>query len=157
MTSLAGTYVEFPLHPASDQYLKDFIEKTLLFPRPKNLHSTTVYSHNPIDYSPGVYQPSDMVALPNDYHFLLFHRLGDPGRGLCLCLGVNAAALHQCHRFAKWLGATWDYPDFSPHITLAYNLGVEDVVGRKLYLPRFQITFLPEVVKELDPDGKVSK
>ncbi|MDE1829270.1 MAG: hypothetical protein KGI25_02995 [Thaumarchaeota archaeon] len=43
----------------------------------------------------------------------------------CLTLGFICPEMHQRHRDLRAAGATHDFPDFNPHITLSYDVGNE--------------------------------
>jgi len=56
------------------------------------------------------------------------------------------------HEVALKLGATWDYDDFIPHITIAYNVTLEALEGKVFRLPEFDLRFGPEIVRSADPN-----
>ena len=44
----------------------------------------------------------------------------------CLVAKINCEGLHQLHDFLKGMGMIHSYSEFSPHITLRYNMDVEE-------------------------------
>ena len=146
---MSGTYVEFRLSDDSTWNMEAYMER-LGLPMPRHgFHATTVYSRIPISYVP-VNLPSMAFNCFADGLLLLQSKLG-----LCLCLSVNCDALWRSHNSALRLGATWDFPEYLPHITLAYDLPLESLIGVRLEVPRFPLHFAkPEIVLELDETGK---
>lgn len=47
----------------------------------------------------------------------------------CLVLKIDSADLEERHKelMSRHKNATWDYPDFTPHITLSYDIGDLDI------------------------------
>ena len=41
----------------------------------------------------------------------------------CLTLGFNCPEMHKRHHDLRKEGATHDFPDFKPHVTLSYDVG----------------------------------
>lgn len=153
------TYVNFLPTDGSAELLRRFITDDLLFPDPTwELHATTVYSRSPILYQPvRNLTGSCYTALPLLHTLMILGDMDDEDK-LSLVLGVNASVLFHSHRQAEDAGASWDYPRFYPHITLAYGLELSDLVERPLGVPGFQIVFQPaEHVVELDENWKPEK
>ena len=152
---MPGTYVEFILDHQSDYYLRNHITEVLKLPQPKHsLHCTTVYSKVQIPYHPiDFHTPDYLTALPRDYRFMFLK--GRPDLGFCLVLVTEAPILRLSHRLGINLGATWDYPTFFPHITLAYNLKLEDLIEKPLSVPTKILFFLrQERIMELDENWR---
>jgi hypothetical protein len=80
------------------------------------MHITTVYSRKPCDYKPhGKIDPA-VVAKPSG-----FKLLGEDGKSLVLAL--NSPFLHDRWKQAIEYGASWDWPEYQPHVTLSYDVG----------------------------------
>jgi len=145
-----GTYVEFPVTGRTKANLVEYI-LGLGLPEPTwDFHVTSVYSREPIDYVLDVVEtpPYQANALG-----LMFLKGGN--NGLCLTLRINCPAANRSWARATALGATWDYPDFKPHITLTYDLDIDVLLGQNLYVPTSMgLTFKQEVVRELDLDWR---
>ena len=95
----------------------------------EKLHSTLLYSrkHCP-DYQPA--GPTNMVGTPNG--FVVWNTQAPAGKegetSRCLVLKYDCPDLVKRHTsIRKEHGATHDYPDFTPHITLSYDIGDTDV------------------------------
>jgi len=144
------TLVTFSLAEQS-QDLFNFYVVGLGFPKPTwGLHCTSVYSRAPIDYAPVELSKTGYQGLC-DSLMLLKGRLG-----LCLVLGITCPAVTVSHQRAMDLGASWDYPEFHPHITIAYDIELESLIARPLHVPRITLTFEKERVITLDENWKPS-
>lgn len=44
----------------------------------------------------------------------------------CVVMKLDSAYLHACNEFLKSQGLMHSYPQFSPHVTLRYNMSVEE-------------------------------
>ena len=156
MTLAKPTYVEFPLTSESTENLRLYLEKDLNLPEPlwgNHFHSTTVFSREPITYTPiDLYKEAYSTNEYPPHNFLLLD--GGKGLGLCLALEVYCKALVFSHRKGIQAGASWDFPTFIPHITLAYGIQVEDLIGKSLKVPGFPLAFEREKVLDLDEDWK---
>ncbi len=142
------TLVLFPLTQKS-QDLFNFYVVGMGFPKPTwGLHCTSVYSRAPINYTPVMLPEAAYQGSCNDL-MLLKGKLG-----LCLVLGISCQAVHMSHTSALGLGASWDYPQFHPHITIAYDVDIEELLERPLHIPHFTLTFEKESVKTLDENWK---
>ncbi len=145
---MAGTYVEFAVNQESEDAINGWLA-SMGFSSRKNLHVTTVYSRKPVDYRPKV-AVARVITQPEEYGFIFLKS----DLGLCMCLSIENLLFHLSHTKAERLGATWDYPTYLPHLTLAYDISESDFLGRRLTLPDFTITFSGEMVSELNEDWK---
>lgn len=89
--------------------------------KPKDLHVTVVYSKAPVDWQ----------AVPDSFDHLRLRggprsvaQLGDKG---AIVLKFDSAELRQRWEAFRDVGASWDYDDYRPHITLTYNAGEVDI------------------------------
>lgn len=124
-TKGSGTYAALKLHPSSARLLSDWAKAQGIknaFP-PGELHITICYSKKPIDYKPLSFihggrkvEPKDLGLLGRDEKKSLVLHLNDGGFP------------HRRFRYAQSIGATHDFPEYLPHITLAPpGHGIEDV------------------------------
>ena len=149
MIQSKGTYVDFPVTRDTHDRLVEYA-KSMGLPEPQHvLHVTTVYSRTPIDYKPLITATDYPVS--GHTQGMMFLK-GNESLGLCLILPVVAPLIFRSHNEAKKLGATWDYPDFNPHITLAYNLDMDILIGKVFQTKSISLIFEAEVIKELDFD-----
>ena len=117
--------------------------------QPAEMHVTTVYSRTPVplyesdDLSTEVVPPARMGL-----------RLLGPEDKPSLVLTLESSLAQHRHAVARELGASWDYPEYIPHLTLSYD--PQGVMPEAL--PTFAIRIGPEYVEVLDLDeGKATK
>lgn len=90
---------------------------------PEDFHSTLLYSTKPCpNYVPlGELTP---VATSDDYEFRLEIWPSNSGKKNVLVLKYDCEWLTNRHNtLMEEHDATWDHPDYIPHITLSYNVG----------------------------------
>lgn len=117
---------------------------------PVPLHVTIVYSNDPMDWS-AVNRDTTTLSLPDDPTRTL-KVLGD-GDGV-LVLMIKSPELQARHEVFAQAGASWDYPDYLPHITLCAAKGVQ---WKKVKPYSGPIELGPEVYAEIDPDAGVQE
>lgn len=112
-------YASMELGPVSAAALSEWARKCgVRYPEPRP-HVTTAYSLKPVPVTP-TYRTRDARTSDNAHGLVVpsggrsVRRFGD---SLVLCL--DCPALHE--RWDAWrrAGATWDYPDYTPHVTFA--------------------------------------
>lgn len=94
------------------------LQRELKVPNPvprHKIHSTICYSRVNIPYTTS--QGSFEVARSG--HLEVWNHGDSP----VLVLVLDSDYLKFRHRYARALGATHDFPDYTPHITLSYNVG----------------------------------
>lgn len=79
----------------------------------------------------------------------LVEPLGDKGAVVLL---FNAAELAWRHMAIREAGASWDYPEYQPHVSITYNGGDVDLSKVEPY--RGKLEFGPEIFAELDEDWR---
>lgn len=67
-------------------------------------------------------------------------------------LAFNSSDLSWRHMSLREIGASWDWPEYQPHITITYNSGDVDVSKVEPY--RGQIILGPEEFKPIKLDWK---
>jgi len=135
-----GLYAAYKMAPETCEALAAFVkEQGIKNPCPaSSYHITTVYSRKPINY-----RPSKKALTVKPVGYALF---GHPDK--VLVLKVEHQGLHDRFKTAKKAGATWDYPEYQPHITLA--TGVDpDLDISKIPLPAIVLDTGPEYTEEL--------
>ena len=142
-----GTYAEVIPTSASLNTIEKLIEKlNIKEPTPSNeIHCTVTYSRKPCpdlaDYAP------KMPVSARVHGFRVFPmRTG----GICLVLELDSPGIVDLHKYARSLGCSHDYPEYTPHVTLTYawptkELPNLDVSGITLVFDHFN-------VKPLDPE-----
>lgn len=135
-----GVYAAYHISPEIKEALAKHV-KAMGIKNPcgqSTYHITTVYSKKPIEYKPS---PEAITVHPIGYDLF-----GHPDK--VLVLKVEHPRLHERFNEARKAGATWDYPNFQPHITLA--TGVDpDLDISTLPLPEFLLDTGPEYTEAL--------
>lgn len=113
----------------------------------EDLHVTVAFSRQPVDWMKAGQAWSDdrrghLTVSPGGA------RLVEKFDGGAVVLLFNASELSWRHEAIKEAGASWDWPDYQPHITLTYNPGEVDLAKVTPY--RGAIELGPEVFEELD-------
>ena len=118
---------------------------------PQDMHVTLAYSRKEVDW----------LAVGNAWNTeedgTTIVRAGGPR--IVQKLGAEAvvlifgsAELSYRHEEIKRAGASWDFPDYNPHITLTYKPGDVDLESVEPY--RGAIVLGPEIFEELDEEWK---
>lgn len=100
------------------------LQRNLKVPNPvprEKFHSTICYSRVNIPYQPasGSFEVATEGRLEVWKH----------GEHPILVLVLDSDYLCCRHAYARALGATHDFPDYTPHITLSYNVGPVSIEG----------------------------
>ncbi|AEJ90208.1 RNA ligase [Acinetobacter phage ZZ1] len=143
-----GTYAAVKFSNDTLDALCDLQDKLKLFdatPRDK-LHSTICYSRVFVPFKP--MDNLGIIAYAKDFE--IFEHNGK--RALVLLL--DSPYLHSRFAYAQALGATYDFPDYQPHITLAYDIGA--MAKPKLEF-KISIGATHEYVEDLDLDWSPEK
>lgn len=139
-----GTYVGVRFTPETIEGLTAF-QKEIGVPNPLNpekFHATVVYSREPVEWTPQTdLTKEDVEASGWD----VFENRRDGTK--CLVLRLSSEFLQERFDTAIEAGATHDFPDYKPHITLSYDIGTFET--RKLALPEFPIVLDHEYVEPL--------
>lgn len=104
------------LSPTKDDILKWCEDQEIECVKPDSLHVTLQYSKEPVDWSLG---SPDKRTLTNfgSTEFKIFGSEND-----CLVLTFDSPALKNRHEALKEeLRASWDHPEYHPHITFSYT------------------------------------
>lgn len=107
--------------------------------RPDDFHATVVYSRKSIPWKKA--DELDIEAKITGYTIF------DTRDGKkCLVLLIDSPWLHERFERAMSLGATYDFPEYKPHITLSYDYGDADAPET---VPTFPIVIASEHVSSL--------
>ena len=115
---------------------------------PDDMHVTIAFSRKALDWS-HLKPKRNRVIIPEGYGVRKIASLGDEG-AVVLLFSSNKFEL-------RWIdfcneGASWDYDDYHPHVTLTYYGDQLDLTGKLPY--RGELVFGPEVFAEVDEDWK---
>lgn len=117
------------------------------------LHVTIAFSRTPVDWMKcgagwtGQNNNGDIVVEPGGAR--LVEPLGDKG---AIVLLFNSAELSWRNRDIVNAGASWDWPDYQPHVTITYEGAGVDLDKVEPY--RGKLVFGPEIFAEVDEDWK---
>lgn len=146
-----GTYVAAKFDQKTLEQIKLF-QETYGIPNPvlpEDLHCTIVYSRVKIPFmtSKESYKASEGAKTK-------VFETRDNKRALVLAL-VDADGLKQRHEYGNILGATYDYPDYIPHVTVSYDIGMMEF---PLDMPvDISFTVTKEYVEDLNLDWAKDK
>jgi hypothetical protein len=107
-----------------------------------SLHCTIVYSKEPVDFESIVYE-EEQIATFKEY------LLWDTQDGKTLVMVINADYLKQRHSEAEKLGASYDFDEYTPHITLLKELP-EDFEISDIKEPDFEIIIRGEFSEPIE-------
>jgi hypothetical protein len=120
------TYAALKLHPASARLLKKWAESRGIknVYSPGEFHITTVYSREPISYKPHDFKDGPEEVYPDKLDLL-----GREPDKMSVVLKLKKGDLpDQRFKAAKDAGASHDFPEYLPHITIAPpGHGITDV------------------------------
>jgi len=136
-----GTYVAVRVLN-SGQLIQFCQEQGLIVSKPEELHVTIAYSKTPFSFKPGIVD--NILVIPPGC--AKFGMIGD----VHLVLKLDSVILQCEHVRTMEAGAQYDWPEYTPHITIEYNCGAVDV--SHLQNPLFEIELGAEYVEELDLD-----
>jgi len=107
-------YAAYPLSQVSADALAGWAA-TWGIPLVMDPHVTVAYTRKPIKASSVPKMSGGMIVHPGGRSIERF------GEAIVLCL--DCPQLHARHADYVKAGASWDYPSYRPHITLAYDMG----------------------------------
>lgn len=113
-----------------------------------DLHTTICFSRVNVPFTAS----NASLEVSNKNHLEVWQTNNGPALILCL----ESPYLVERHKYSRILGASYDYPDYKPHITLSYNLGAQavDLTIADVNMP---IVVSHEVVEDLDLDWTKDK
>lgn len=151
MEGLKGTYVGVRYAKESISMLKD-LQRMYKIPNPTpsdKMHTTVLYSRTPVDFpiAENVNQSVDRSVQ--------FHVFNTRDGKRALVLKVKSDYLTSRHELGNELGASYDFPDYIPHITLSYDVG-EKTFSTKSFKLEKNLTIETEYLEDLDLNWKDS-
>lgn len=140
-----GTYAELGMSEKSRQRIFEWLENYGIenLSDPETYHCTVVFSgkkHIPElnSYNP----PLPILAEVKGWHIFPTQTGTN-----CLVLDVDNEEIQALHKYAEDLGATWDFPEYHPHVTVSTDYQHEEVPEE---FPPVKITFVNFNVEDLD-------
>lgn len=122
-----GTYAALKVLDPGNEQLEQYIKSNAI-PNPlakHKRHVTLLYSRK---YLPGFVPEPDLKWIARPIHFDVFESRSKDKITRCLVLKLSAPGLEA--RFRKLMSehdATYDFPTYTPHITLSYDIGGMDI------------------------------
>lgn len=146
-----GTYAQLDMSDQSKMMLDNFLN-SVLDPRlertdPASYHTTVIYSRTPVPRAEeyiGSYH--DSYATPIRWE--VFKTKND---GKCLVLKLKFPIAEHLNKIFQSMGATSDYPEYKPHVTVAYDFSLE-LEPEEISVPEFKLHFQKLDVRPLDPN-----
>jgi len=117
----------------------------------EDLHVTIAYSRDPVDWM----KAGSDWASGEDGRLTIKPggaRLVEKFGGGAVVLLFNSSELSWRHQAIRDAGASWDWPDYQPHITITYAPGAVDLDAVEPY--RGAIELGPEIFEPLDEDWR---
>lgn len=142
---LKGTYVGVRYSKDSIAMLKD-LQRMYKIPDPtpaSKMHTTVLYSRTPVDF-PVKTDVNETVG--RDVQFHVFNTR-DGKRALVL--KIKSDYLTSRHELGNELGASYDFPDYIPHITLSYDVG-DKMFSTKPFKLEKELVIDTEYYEDLD-------
>lgn len=146
-----GTYVALDMSKESKDLLDNFVANNLgLTERvdKKTYHITVIYSRTPVPSAEALLHVNTSIpveAQPVGYE--IFPTKND---GYCLVMRIICPYATRINSQLEREGATSDYDQYKPHITIAYDIK-EKIEVNSLPVPQFQLIFDKLTVDPLDP------
>lgn len=131
-----GTYACLTLSKESNDALREFMNDKIQSPV-DDYHCTVVYSRKPVTDA----VRSQQVTLPITARATGYESFD----GGAYVLKLESASLHQLHNHTRLMGATYDYDQYNPHVTLSYDHTPQD----NMELPSFELVFDQYRVEDL--------
>ena len=115
---------------------------------PESMHVTIVYSKKAFDWMKMGEPWEAQLEVPEGGPRIM-EKFGDTGDVLVLLFA--ARELQWRHELAKELGASSDFPEYQPHISISLRASEVDLINVKPW--QGPIVLGPEVYEEIDEDG----
>ena len=147
-----GTYVSLEMSQESKDMLDNFVQMNLgLTERvdKKTYHITVIYSRTPVPSAEALLHMN--TSIPVEAQPVGYEVFPTKNDGQCLVMRIICPYATRINSQLEREGATSDYPDYKPHITIAYDIK-EKVDPNSLPVPQFQLRFDKLNVAPLDPE-----
>lgn len=147
-----GTYVSMDLSEESRQLLDHFVEMNLgLTERvdPSTYHITVIYSRTPVPSAENYLHMN--TPLPVEASVTGYEVFPTKNNGKCLVMRLDCPYATRLNGELGKQGATSDYPEYKPHLTIAYDM-TQEVDPETLPVPQFPLVFDKLNVAPLDAE-----
>lgn len=146
-----GTYVSLDLSQQSKRLLDNFVEMNLgLAERvdSNTYHITVIYSRTPVPSAENLLAMD--IPLPVEAQVTGYEVFPTKNDGKCLVMRLDCPYATRLNTELTKAGATSDYNQYKPHLTIAYDMA-QEVDPKDLPLPHFTLEFDKLNVDALDP------
>lgn len=140
--SKPGTYAGVHFSPATLDSLEQYVQDNKI-PSPlekDHFHTTVLYSRKHLpDFEPAGDYDTPMIGVPKKFE--IWPSQPDESGHVKKCLVLTYKCDELCQRHKDLMtdhGATYDFDEYKPHVTLSYDIG------------DFDISELPEFEEELE-------
>jgi len=119
--------------------------------RPDDMHVTVAFSREPVDWSKIELETDAVVVLDDGVEKRAVHQF--PPRSTpngALVLKFESPELRARWQYFRDAGASWDFPEYQPHVTITYSVPQADVGAIEPY--RGPLIFGPEEASEVNDD-----
>jgi hypothetical protein len=147
-----GTYVSAEVSEESGKKIFDWAKKKSIdgLIESKDYHSTIIYSRKGVPQVEGMELPEKIEGKTVGWHIF-----PTQDGGKCLALDIESPVLTNLHEhIMKEYGATYDYDEYKPHITVTYDY--KETEAPKTF-PKMKVVFDSFRIEGLDPDKKFRK
>lgn len=142
-----GTYCMVTLSKASQKALDTWVTKHKIpnATEPSTYHSTVIYSRK------GVPEAKNYpIELPIKAKIAKWQIFNTQNNQRALVAIMNSPDLEQHHlNLKEQYGATHDFPDYHPHVTVSYDFKEEPIPSE---VPNLELEYDSKEFKALDPD-----
>jgi hypothetical protein len=136
-----GTYAALYLSAKSARELASWLDaKGIAHDDPEEFHCTVLYSRTPFPQAEGIAGPVSVTASVVDWKLLGDH---------ATVILVNCAKADQMHNMFMKQGASHDWPQYLPHVTVNSEVHLPQLPEHK---PDFTLHFDQLIVKPIDSD-----
>lgn len=145
-----GTYAMAKVSKKSQDQIEKWVQDTLglkTYIDPSEYHITICYSRKPVPLAETEAGKRDMTATPIG---LTVFETKIMKEKYCLVLKVESEQARKIHEKLIKAGATFDYPTYTPHITLLYTNDKPDF--EESLIPKFDIELDEIEVSGLDEE-----
>jgi 2'-5' RNA ligase len=138
------------LDEQSRQLLDNFVEMNLGLEErvdPASYHITIIYSRTPVPSAEG----GAGLTTTTSASVIGYEVFPTKNDGKCLVMRLKFTFAEFLNKKLTDDGATSDYPEYKPHLTIAYDMK-QEVDPTTLPVPQFPLTFGPVKVAPLDAE-----
>jgi hypothetical protein len=91
---------------------------------PADMHTTVIYSRRPCPDAMSMHE----LSTPFSGRIRGLHTWPTQEGQRCLVAEIDCASVNELHQLMRdQYGATHDYPEFTPHVTLSYDCGDQEL------------------------------